>query len=92
MHWLPIFISLLQKEIVQRIMVSHSEEDLLCIRAAFIKLTGTSLYTALQVCHTDKIVLNINIYYIVNTLISISNICINICIFLLFPVFPTEPL
>uniref|UniRef100_A0A3B4VCU4 Annexin n=1 Tax=Seriola dumerili TaxID=41447 RepID=A0A3B4VCU4_SERDU len=33
---------------VQGIMVSHSEEDLLCIRAAYIKLTGTSLYTALQ--------------------------------------------
>ncbi|XP_029299372.1 LOW QUALITY PROTEIN: annexin A2 [Cottoperca gobio] len=34
--------------IMQRIMVSHSEEDLLCIRAAYLKLTGTSLYTALQ--------------------------------------------
>ncbi|XP_034400333.1 annexin A2 [Cyclopterus lumpus] len=34
--------------IVQGIMVSHSEEDLLCIRAAYLKLTGTSLYTALQ--------------------------------------------
>lgn len=34
--------------IVQGIMVSHCEEDLLCIRAAFRKLTGTSLYTALQ--------------------------------------------
>lgn len=74
MHWLPIFISLLQKEIVQRIMVSHSEEDLLCIRAAFIKLTGTSLYTTLQVCHTDKIVLNINIYYIVNISIFLFQI------------------
>ncbi|KAM8841299.1 annexin A2 isoform 1-T2 [Spinachia spinachia] len=30
------------------IMVSHAEEDLLCIRAAYLKLTGTSLYTALQ--------------------------------------------
>uniref|UniRef100_A0A3Q0S0K9 Annexin A14 n=1 Tax=Amphilophus citrinellus TaxID=61819 RepID=A0A3Q0S0K9_AMPCI len=39
----------MKKELVQRIMVSHSEEDLLCIRAAFIKLTGNSLYTALQV-------------------------------------------
>ncbi|XP_061615341.1 annexin A2 [Phyllopteryx taeniolatus] len=34
--------------IVQGIMVSHSEEDLLCIRVAFLKLTGTSLYTTLQ--------------------------------------------
>ncbi|XP_035536728.1 annexin A2 isoform X1 [Morone saxatilis] len=34
--------------IVQGIMVSHCEEDLLCIRAAYNKLTGTSLYTALQ--------------------------------------------
>ncbi|KAM9384872.1 annexin A2 isoform 1-T2 [Pholidichthys leucotaenia] len=33
---------------VHGIMVSHSEEDLLCIRAAYRKLTGTSLYTALQ--------------------------------------------
>ncbi|KAF3707248.1 Annexin A2 Annexin-2 [Channa argus] len=34
--------------IVQGIMVSHSEEDLLSIRAAYLKLTGTSLYTSLQ--------------------------------------------
>nr|XP_043908863.1 annexin A2 [Solea senegalensis] len=34
--------------LVQGIMISHSEEDLLCVRAAFLKLTGTSLYTALQ--------------------------------------------
>ncbi|XP_037649795.1 annexin A2 [Sebastes umbrosus] len=34
--------------VMQGIMVSHSEEDLLCIRAAYRKLTGTSLYTALQ--------------------------------------------
>ncbi|XP_028317263.1 annexin A2 [Gouania willdenowi] len=34
--------------VVHGIMVSHSEEDLLCIRAAFIKITDTSLYTALQ--------------------------------------------
>lgn len=34
--------------IMQGIMVSHSEEDLLGIRAAYLKLTGTSLYTALQ--------------------------------------------
>ncbi|KAM9340486.1 annexin A2 isoform 1-T2 [Symphorus nematophorus] len=34
--------------ILQGIMVSHCEEDLLCIRAAYLKLTGTSLYTALQ--------------------------------------------
>ncbi|XP_029919971.1 annexin A2 isoform X2 [Myripristis murdjan] len=35
--------------IVQGIMVSHCEEDLLCVRAAYLKHTGTSLYTALQV-------------------------------------------
>ncbi|TNN31660.1 Annexin A2-A [Liparis tanakae] len=34
--------------ILQGVMVSHAEEDLLCIRAAYLKLTGTSLYTALQ--------------------------------------------
>lgn len=44
-------ISLFQTSIVQGIMVSHSEEDLLCVRAAYLKLTGTSLYTALQVGH-----------------------------------------
>ncbi|XP_075995167.1 annexin A2 [Genypterus blacodes] len=34
--------------VLQGIMVSHSEEDLLSIRAAYLKHTGTSLYTALQ--------------------------------------------
>ncbi|TKS88206.1 Annexin A2 [Collichthys lucidus] len=34
--------------IVQGIMVSHCEDDLLCIRAAYLKLTGMSLYSALQ--------------------------------------------
>ncbi|XP_054620691.1 annexin A2 isoform X2 [Dunckerocampus dactyliophorus] len=34
--------------LVHGIMVSHSEEDLLCIRVAFLKLAGTSLYTTLQ--------------------------------------------
>ncbi|XP_049606591.1 annexin A2 isoform X2 [Syngnathus scovelli] len=34
--------------VVQGIMVSHSEEDLLSIRVAFLKMTGTSLYTTLQ--------------------------------------------
>ncbi|XP_041663882.1 annexin A2 [Cheilinus undulatus] len=38
----------MKSPIVQGILVSHCEEDLLCIRAAFKKLTGTSLYTALQ--------------------------------------------
>ncbi|XP_070778138.1 annexin A2 [Enoplosus armatus] len=38
----------METSMVQAIMVSHCEEDLLCIRAAFLKLTGTSLYTALQ--------------------------------------------
>ncbi|XP_039977453.1 annexin A2 [Xiphias gladius] len=41
-------LSTMKTSIVQGIMVSHSEEDLLCIRAAYLKLTGTSLYTALQ--------------------------------------------
>ncbi|XP_010862305.1 annexin A2 isoform X1 [Esox lucius] len=34
--------------IVQGVMVSHSEEDLLCVRVAYLKQTGTTLYTALQ--------------------------------------------
>ncbi|XP_012707642.3 annexin A2 isoform X1 [Fundulus heteroclitus] len=34
--------------LVQGIMVSHSEEDLLQIRAAFLRLNGCSLYSALQ--------------------------------------------
>uniref|UniRef100_A0AAQ4PHW7 Annexin A14 n=1 Tax=Gasterosteus aculeatus aculeatus TaxID=481459 RepID=A0AAQ4PHW7_GASAC len=38
----------LVKAKVRWIMISHAEEDLLCIRAAYLKLTGTSLYTALQ--------------------------------------------
>ncbi|XP_067268303.1 annexin A2 [Chanodichthys erythropterus] len=33
---------------VQGVIVSHSEEDLLRVRVAFLRLTGTSLYTALQ--------------------------------------------
>lgn len=37
-----------KNSVMQGIMVSHSEEDLLCIRAAYLKLTGTSLYTSLQ--------------------------------------------
>ncbi|XP_035038989.1 annexin A2 isoform X2 [Hippoglossus stenolepis] len=41
-------IATMKPSIVQGLMVSHSEEDLLCIRTAFLKLTGTSLYTALQ--------------------------------------------
>ncbi|XP_034016771.1 annexin A2 [Thalassophryne amazonica] len=41
-------LATMKAEIVRRIMVSHCEKDLLCIRAAFIKLTGTSLYTTLQ--------------------------------------------
>ncbi|XP_026205758.1 annexin domain-containing protein [Anabas testudineus] len=41
-------ITAMKMPIVQRILVSHSEEDLLCIRVAYLKLTGTSLYTALQ--------------------------------------------
>ncbi|XP_041811476.1 annexin A2 [Chelmon rostratus] len=41
-------LTTMETAIVQGIMVSHSEEDLLCIRAAYLKSTGTSLYTALQ--------------------------------------------
>ncbi|XP_071355716.1 annexin A2 isoform X2 [Trachinotus anak] len=41
-------ITTMKTSMVQGIMVSHAEDDLLCIRAAYIKLTGTSLYTALQ--------------------------------------------
>ncbi|XP_044027087.1 annexin A2 [Siniperca chuatsi] len=41
-------LTTMKTPIVQGIMVSHCEEDLLCIRAAYLKLTGTSLYTALQ--------------------------------------------
>ncbi|XP_065804533.1 annexin A2 [Labrus bergylta] len=41
-------LTTMKAPIVQGIMVSHCEEDLLCIRAAFNKLTGTSLYTTLQ--------------------------------------------
>ncbi|XP_029022883.1 annexin A2 [Betta splendens] len=37
-----------KSHIVQGVMVSHSEEDLLCVRAAYLKLTGLSLYAALQ--------------------------------------------
>lgn len=38
---------------MEGVMVAHSEEDLLCIRAAYLKLTGTSLYTALQASHAQ---------------------------------------
>ncbi|XP_029976646.1 annexin A2 [Salarias fasciatus] len=41
-------LSTMKTPVVHGIMVSHSEEDLLCIRVAFLKLTGTSLYSALQ--------------------------------------------
>ncbi|XP_008329349.1 annexin A2 [Cynoglossus semilaevis] len=41
-------LSSMKTSLVHGILVSHSEEDLLCIRAAFLKLTGTSLYTTLQ--------------------------------------------
>ncbi|XP_056438733.1 annexin A2 isoform X1 [Gadus chalcogrammus] len=37
--------------LVHGVMVSRCEEDLLCVRAAFLKLTGTSLYTTLQQKH-----------------------------------------
>ncbi|XP_068189367.1 annexin A2 isoform X1 [Antennarius striatus] len=38
----------MKTSVLQGIMVSHCEEDLLCIRAAYLKYTGISLYTALQ--------------------------------------------
>ncbi|XP_057684477.1 annexin A2 [Corythoichthys intestinalis] len=41
-------LSRMKAPVVHGVMVSHSEEDLLCIRVAFLKLTGTSLYTTLQ--------------------------------------------
>uniref|UniRef100_A0A8C7Z4Q2 Annexin n=1 Tax=Oryzias sinensis TaxID=183150 RepID=A0A8C7Z4Q2_9TELE len=41
-------LSTMKTSLVHGIMVSHSEEDLLCIRAAFLKLTGNSLYSTLQ--------------------------------------------
>ncbi|XP_034561591.1 annexin A9-like [Notolabrus celidotus] len=41
-------LTTMKAPMVQGILVSHCEEDLLCIRVAFLKLTGTSLYTALQ--------------------------------------------
>jgi len=41
-------LSTMKTPLVQGIMVSHCEEDLLCIRVAFNKLTGASLYTTLQ--------------------------------------------
>ncbi|CAJ1083216.1 annexin A2 [Xyrichtys novacula] len=41
-------LTTMKAPIVQGIMISHCEEDLLYIRVAFKKLTGTSLYTALQ--------------------------------------------
>ncbi|MEQ2209343.1 hypothetical protein XENOCAPTIV_028840, partial [Xenoophorus captivus] len=39
----------MKTSLVQGIMVSHSEEDLLSIRAAFRRLSGSSLYSTLQV-------------------------------------------
>lgn len=41
-------LSNMKASVVQGIMVSHSEDDLLSIRVAFLKLTGSSLYTTLQ--------------------------------------------
>lgn len=49
--------SFLQAAIVQGVMVAHSEEDLLCIRAAYFKLTGTSLYSALQASQARNMLL-----------------------------------
>uniref|UniRef100_A0A4W5N558 Annexin n=1 Tax=Hucho hucho TaxID=62062 RepID=A0A4W5N558_9TELE len=42
-------VCVLQKgSLVQGILISHSEEDLLCVRIEYRKLTNTSLYSALQ--------------------------------------------
>ncbi|XP_008298523.1 annexin A2 isoform X2 [Stegastes partitus] len=41
-------LATMKSSLVHGIMVSHCEEDLLCIRAAFVKLTGASLYSSLQ--------------------------------------------
>lgn len=41
-------LTTMKAPIVQSILIAHCEEDLLCIRVAFLKLTGTSLYTTLQ--------------------------------------------
>ncbi|XP_015245257.1 PREDICTED: annexin A2-like [Cyprinodon variegatus] len=38
----------MKTSLVHGIMVSHSEEDLLAIRAAFLRLSGSSLFSALQ--------------------------------------------
>ncbi|XP_013854938.1 annexin A2 [Austrofundulus limnaeus] len=41
-------LATMKTSLVHGIMVSHSEEDLLRIRTTFLKLTGNSLYSALQ--------------------------------------------
>ncbi|XP_030644402.1 annexin A2, partial [Chanos chanos] len=41
-------IKTMKAAIVQGVMISHSEEDMLRVRVAYLKVTGTSLYTALQ--------------------------------------------
>lgn len=41
-------LATMKPPVLRSVMVSHSEEDLLLIRVAFLKLTGVSLYTALQ--------------------------------------------
>lgn len=41
-------LATMKTSLVQGVMVSHSEEDLLCIRAAFLRLSGSSLYSTLQ--------------------------------------------
>ncbi|XP_043074266.1 annexin A2 [Puntigrus tetrazona] len=41
-------IQTMKAAVLQGVMVAHSEEDLLSVRAAYLQLTGTSLYTALQ--------------------------------------------
>ncbi|XP_016341562.1 annexin A2-like, partial [Sinocyclocheilus anshuiensis] len=39
----------MKSQVVQGVMVAHSEEDLLRVRVAYLQSTGTSLYMALQV-------------------------------------------
>lgn len=41
-------LAAMKTPVVHGILVSHCEDDLLQVRAAFLRLTGTSLYSALQ--------------------------------------------
>ncbi|KAJ7985477.1 hypothetical protein DPEC_G00352430 [Dallia pectoralis] len=51
---IPVFLAqrlhhnIKKGNLVQGILISHSEEDLLCVRIAFRRLTNTSLYSTIQ--------------------------------------------